>query len=512
MAALPAHPDLDQLRRQAKDLLRAAKSGDAAAAAQISAVSDQPTLSAAQLVLARSYGFSSWPKLKAEVAARTASLDQLAAEFCVASIRDWRGRAARMLAQTPELARHSFATALVLGGVARVRAEIERDPAAVTRPDPATGWTPLHIVCASRWHGFDPGRAPGLVATARLLLDAGADPNRAGPGGRSALGCATAAASGGVGNAAVIQLLLERGAQAGDDDLYLAVFSSDDHRCLRLLLRDPAAVAAARKALSAPVDTKDAEAVRLMLDAGVDPRRYADGDGRPGSAVYAAVQTGCPAELIGLLISHGADPGLPGPDGHTPLWLATIRGRTDLIELLGGDGTAGGVTGTARLAGACMAGDRATAIGMTAADPGLISRLEQGELASLVHAAETGNGPAVSLMLDLGFPIGVRREDGATALHAAAYTGSTEVVRLLLDRGADPEALDGQWESPALEWALVGSGERPKTSPHSDWVATVRVLIEAGASTQDISLAPDEPKPPSAEVAELLRSYGVGTS
>lgn len=509
MAALPAHPDLDQLRRQAKDLLRAAKSGDAAAATQISAVAERLTLSAAQLVVARWYGFASWPKLKAEVAARAASLDQLAAEFCVASIRDWRGRAARMLAQTPELAGHSLATALVLGDVTRVRAAIERDAEAATRPDPATGWTPLHIVCASRWHGFDPGRAPGLVATARLLLDAGADPNRAGPGGRSALGCATAAASGGTGNAALIRLLLERGAQAGDDDLYLATFSDDDHRCLRLLLRAPAAVAAARKALSAPVNTKDVEAVRLMLDAGVDPRRYADDDGRPGSAVHAAVQANCPAELIALLISHGADPGQPGPDGHTPLWLATIRGRTDLIELLGGDGTAGGVADTARLVGACMAADRAAAIGMTTADPGLTSRLEQGELASLVHAAETGNEPAVSLMLDLGFPIGVRRDDGATALHAAAYTGSAGVVRLLLNRGADLEAPDGQWESPALEWALVGSGEKLKTSPHSDWVATVRVLIEAGASTQGISLAPDEPKAPSADVAELLRAYGA---
>jgi hypothetical protein len=35
------------------------------------------------------------------------------------------------------------------------------------------------------------------------------------------------------------------------------------------------------------------------------------------------------------------------------------------------------------------------------------------------------------------------------------------------------------------------------------------MLIEAGASTEGISLSPDAAKPPSAEVAELLRSYGV---
>ncbi len=89
-----------------------------------------------------------------------------------------------MLAETPELAGYSLATALMLGDVVRVRDEIERDPAAATRADPATGWTPLHAVCASCWHQLDPGRADGLAATARLLLDAGADPNaRIRPGG-----------------------------------------------------------------------------------------------------------------------------------------------------------------------------------------------------------------------------------------------------------------------------------------------------------------------------------------
>lgn len=175
------------------------------------------------------------------MATRSDGLDQLAAEFCVASVADWTGKAARMLADTPELAHHSLATALVLGDVARVREEIERDPEAATRTDPQTGWTALHAVCASKWPKLDPDRTAGLVATVRLLLDAGADPNaRVGRGGRSAgssaLRCAAAAASSGVGNSAVIRLLLERGATLGDDDLYLAAFGPGDHACLRALL------------------------------------------------------------------------------------------------------------------------------------------------------------------------------------------------------------------------------------------------------------------------------------
>jgi len=509
MATLPAYPSLDQLRHQAKDLLRAANSGDAAAAAQVTVVSDPPTLSAAQLVVAREYGFPSWPALKAEVQARAASLDQLAAEFCVASVRDWTGKAVRLLAQTPEIAGHSLATALMLGDVARVRAEIARDPATSTRVDPATGWTPLHAVCASRWHVLDPARAPGLVATARLLLDAGADLNaRLGGSGRTPLNCATASASTSVGHEALMRLLLERGAVPEDHDLYLTAFSGDDHRSLRLLLdHTPDVAATAEMALAAPVSTKDTEAVRLLLEAGADPTRYADDEGQRTSAVYAAVRADCPPELVALLIAHGADPTQLGPDGQTPQQLATITGRADLSGLMNGDD----LPDTTRFVGACLTGDRAAALDLAAVTPGLTAHLDPAEQAALVYAAEAGNEPAVALMLDLGFPIDVRRDDGATALHAAAFAGDAPVVRLLLDRGADPEAPDGQWDSPALEWAVIGSGFAPQTSPHPDWIATVRALVEGGASTQGLELSPDAQKPPSPEVAELLRTYGVGS-
>jgi hypothetical protein len=39
----------------------------------------------------------------------------------------------------------------------------------------------------------------------------------------------------------------------------------------------------------------------------------------------------------------------------------------------------------------------------------------------------------------------------------------------------------------------------------------VRTFVDAGASLEEITLSPDDLKPPSAEVAELLRGYGVGT-
>ena len=66
------HPDLDQLKRQAKELLEAFTAGLPDAVAEVNAHyrdADAATfaLHDAQLVLARAYGFDSWPKLKAYV-------------------------------------------------------------------------------------------------------------------------------------------------------------------------------------------------------------------------------------------------------------------------------------------------------------------------------------------------------------------------------------------------------------------------------------------------------------
>ena len=92
MPDLPARPDLDQLRHQAKDLLHAAQRGDPDAAARIGTVSRRLILSSAQLALAREYGFASWAKLKLEVERRD-----------ILNSRNL-SRLTRLLAEHPELA------------------------------------------------------------------------------------------------------------------------------------------------------------------------------------------------------------------------------------------------------------------------------------------------------------------------------------------------------------------------------------------------------------------------
>jgi len=512
-AQLPAQPNLDHLRRQARDLLRAARARDSAAAARIRAVSDELNLTAAQLAIAREYGFASWAKLKTEVQARTAELAKLADEFVVASIRDWTGRAARMLEARPELASYNLATAVVLGDVARVLAALEADPGLVTRTDPATGWTALHAACASQWNRLDPSREEGLVAVARLLLDAGADPNGVVAGrnaGWKPLRCAVAGAP----NAGIARMLLDRGAVPDDDDLYLAGFS-DDHETLRLLLSGPADISEiARMALAAPISGNDVEGVRLLLEAGADPRLYlddADAEGgsdtaHPFSVLYAAVRSDCSAEIVELLLAHGAEPERPGNDGRSPHALAVRKGRDDLAELLRRYGAADDAADVDRFLAACLRGDREAAERELPSD----MQAEQGS-AAMIRAAETGNIEALRIMLDLGFPPDSRGrgDDPGTPLHTAAHAGSADIARLLLERGADVDARDDRWDSTPLVWALIGSSERPAGNPSPDWPSVVEILANAGASFDGITLSPDDDHPPSPAVVEVLRRYGV---
>lgn len=509
MPTLPANPNLDQLRHQAKELLRAAKAGDTDARNELGRVSERDTLDAAQLAIARRYGFASWAKLKTRVEARNVELAEQAIAFCQASVNRI-GVAVRMLAATPELAEYSFATAVILGDATRVAEALQNDPSLATRTDPRWGWAPLHLACASRWCQLEAARAEGLLVVAQLLIDAGVDPTARTSGARAdwtPLRCVIASANSGPSNRPLAELLLERGAIPDDHDLYLAGFAHDRHQLLPLLLtRVPDPRATIEQALAAPISNDDAESVRLLLEAGAEPDRYRDDDGQPAPIVWAAVRADCSSELLELLLTQYADPNRAGPDGHTPFRLAAAAGRTDVCDLFRRYGAADDAAVELFLA-ACLRADAEQARQRLADDPRLLARLGELEHAALVRAAKTGNGDAVTLMLDLGFPIEARGDDGETALHAAAYTGSARVVALLLARAAEIEARDTTWNSTPIDWAAVGSGYQPDDDPAADWVETVRTLLESGASTAEITLSPDDPKPPSPEVAALLRDH-----
>ncbi|HEY4156599.1 MAG TPA: FHA domain-containing protein, partial [Polyangiaceae bacterium] len=86
--ALPAKPNLENLKKQARSLLKAVQAGKASAASRASQLhprfarskrfdAEQFSLSGAKLVLAREYGFESWPKLREHVT-RSASVHEAA--------------------------------------------------------------------------------------------------------------------------------------------------------------------------------------------------------------------------------------------------------------------------------------------------------------------------------------------------------------------------------------------------------------------------------------------------
>ncbi|HZM74412.1 MAG TPA: ankyrin repeat domain-containing protein [Candidatus Limnocylindrales bacterium] len=545
-AGLPKHPHLDQLRRQAKEMKEAARGGDQAALTRLRPylpADGSVTLAAAQLAVAREHGFASWARLKAEVELRTAEFAERVRMFLQRSLSGSAG-AARLLRADPSIATYDIRTAAMLGEVATVRRYLAADPAVISRVDDELAWPPLLYVCMSRWHRLvfpDPEqaaeeavrrmseRAEGMVAVARLLLDAGTDPNVTAFDGPR-LCTPLYAAAGRADHAAMTALLLERGARPDDYTMYLAAFHAVPHRsapgvipglrgpaghdCLRLLL-DRHRLPPTSVALAAPISLGDAVGVQMMLDAGADPNQPLSGDllgeayrGTPDQLpVSAAIRLGCDAALLELLLEYGGDANGIGPDGLSAQQIAVREGRPDLATLLVSHGARVQSTPVDRFLTACAQADRVEAERLLREHPGLLGTLTEQDRGLIVAAADRGATEAIRLMLDLGFPLDTRATpDGATALLAAARSGSADAVRILIDAGADIEAHDSQRNESPLSWAVIGSGRRLGHHPEPDRVATVRTLLDAGADPEQAWAAGVFPE---LEVARFLVERGL---
>src|SRR5215207_1977850 len=216
---LPDSPDLDQLRRQAKDLLRAARAADPAALARFRALpslaqaSDDEVartslaLHDAQSVIAREHGFPSWNALRDRVEEMTLGFDEAVRELVEAATDGRTSRAERLLALYPRIASASLHPALVLGDATAVEAQLARRPALATEPGGPRDWEPLHYVCHTSLVERSAARADGLVAIARRLLELGADPNTRFP-------WRTTGSDGRCCGVAMVELLVAKGADA----------------------------------------------------------------------------------------------------------------------------------------------------------------------------------------------------------------------------------------------------------------------------------------------------------
>ena len=498
--------DLEQLRRQAKELRDAARAGETVSlervVGQVGARGPREvTLALAQLVIARELGFASWPKLKAAVESR-AGITRRAVAFVAASVEDRERRARILLGDDPRLARADIRAAAVVGDVRLVGQLLAADPSAANAVDRERGWPPLLYVCYSRWHRIDPGRAAGMVEVARLLLDAGVSPdtnNAARPhhGYRSGLhGSVTA------NNPGVTRLLLERSANPNDGESLYQAAGHRDHECLRLLLNHGATVAGSW-AVDVVVGANDAAGVRLLLDAA--KRQTPEPASELASGLLARACAAGAAPVVEELLAGGAKPSRLDQDGLSPLRRAVRAGQQEVVAVLLSRGVIDDATQIDRFLGASARGDRLRAELLLSERPDLRDRLCARDRAAIVEVAGGGGAAdAVRLMIELGFSPNARNDSGETPLHAAAAAGDAETVRLLLEHGAELDARDANFDGTPLGYATVTSGEHPNTN--GDWVASVELLLNAGADRTGIWVPS---KPPSEDVAEVLRSSGI---
>ncbi|HEY7176900.1 MAG TPA: hypothetical protein VH442_18465, partial [Micromonosporaceae bacterium] len=197
-ASLPQDPSLDQLRRRARELQRAARNGDEAARRRVrQSHPDAPDpatlpLTGAQLVIAREHGFASWARLRRYVQIVTTRswtpgqpprddepiTDQFLRLACLTYSADNRPdaeAAARLLDAHPGLVDENMMVAAACADVAAVRRHLTASPSAGTITGGPHGWSPLLYQAYAR-HNPHVSREATLE-TARLLLSAGADPN-----------------------------------------------------------------------------------------------------------------------------------------------------------------------------------------------------------------------------------------------------------------------------------------------------------------------------------------------
>jgi ankyrin repeat protein len=484
---MPDRPDLDRFRQQARALQGAVRAGDPAAVARVDrqhpgAAAGDPgsfRLSTAQLVVAREYGFASWPRLRRYLdvvaeygwdnAQSAVPASDPAAEFCrLACLTYTRedgpdrwARARGILTEHPGLTRASIWAAAAAGRPDDVRRLLAEQPGRAVERGGPWRWRPLCYLAYSRVDPQVP--ADAVLSVARQLLAAGADPNE----GYLFTGLSPAFTlltgvfgSGELGPRRqpshphwrpLARLLLDAGADPNDAQaLYNRMFASDNEHLELLfgyglgrgdggpwkaraghLVDGPAVLL--RTQLRWAVEHNQAERVRLLVEHGVDFRSAYLGDGpawRPG-------------------------------DGRTPAELARLNGYPEIADYLVAQGApAPDPDPVSDLIAAVLRADVSTVEQIRAEHPEVVSEARRSRPGLIVWAAARAPVRAVELLVELGFEVNALgradapvEEPWETALHHSAGTGDLGLTRRLLELGADRGIRDKRFDATPLDWA-----------------------------------------------------------
>ncbi|TPJ29625.1 hypothetical protein [Mesorhizobium sp. B2-7-2] len=512
MNQLPNRPNLDLLKKQAKDLLAAYRRGEPDALARfreslpLALGKDDPAIAAlglrlhdAQSCLAREYGFPSWRDLGSFVAAQRAYGADSASSF-----RNWAGlvyagdisgstdraspaAAAHMVEEHPGLTRGDAYLACAVGDEAVLREAMKRDAGWVNRPGGPLNLPPLVAVTHSSLVRM-PRFRDALHAAARLFIAAGADPNQATgsrwppaslekPSDKYKLS-ALYGAAGQNHDPEMTKLLLDAGANPNDgESLY---HSLENPACTRLLLEAGARVTGSN-ALYRVLDLDSLEALNLLLAApDANPNEPAGSQptsdwGRP--LLWAIRRRRSPAHIEALLAA-GADPSARTPEGLSAYQLALRFGLPDVAALLRQSGDEGPLLDDEQFIAACATGDETAARTIKARRPDLPDLLSDQQLRLLPELAAQGCRDAVKAMVRLGWPIARRGGDwDASALNHAVFRGDADLTRFLLEHGAEWKERHGFGGDVrgTLGWASVNEPE-----PGGDWVGCAEALVAHG--------------------------------
>lgn len=473
--SLPDDASLEQLRKQAKDLRDLARAGVKGALDLVAEYYPQGagpvTLASAQLVVARHNGFASWARLKRHlemIVRYRRSPDEVgdagdaAAEFLAFACLRFGGddepsrweRAARVLADCPELTRSSIHVAAAAADQASVLALLAADPALASREGGPYGWEPLLYLASAR-HDPRPS-VHATLGTARALLEHGADPN-AGYLWHGLYPPYTVAACA-LGSHeedehphafALAELLLTAGANANDGQLLYNRQFGRDNRHLVLLFEHGLG----------------------REDGGPWAARFGDKADTPSETLRGQLWWAIVHDLrdrVKLLVEHGTDirtpyraPGrrpvvLRNSDGLTPAELAILSGYQELAGWLVDHGAAPPALDEVNtLIAAVLAGDRETVTRLR----GHARAARERRPGLMAWAAAGRKLDALALLAELGFDVNARGRLDApveqpwfTPLHQAAQAGDVELTRLLLRLGAD-QNITSQWGATPLESA-----------------------------------------------------------
>ena len=457
--SLPPHPSLENLRKRAKTLKKRWNAGEPEALRRVRAAHPRysatelqtlrqlkPKLTDCQLVIAREYGFDSWPQLRVAVQSADESLpSHFVALACLCyndphyDHRQFHARAHEMLVQHRWLASADIWCAAAAGNAATVRDLLDENPELVSRAGP-NGWVPLICACYSRAEPIDPAHSTFEVA--KLLLARGADPNAyvmkrnsderldQTPQRFTALTGMFGGGDTGMANQPphprwreLAEALLEHGADAADA-MAIEIHQDRERTSQKLAIL-------LRHGLTADATTQHAQAGTITL---------------LGLALNRAAYVG-DTESVKLLLAHGARTDEP-LDSRTPWQQAMQNGHVEIARLLEQAGaTAASLSDVERFTAACLAGDERAARAMLADDRDLRRRAPQDMVR---RAVGSGRKESLNLVLDLGFD--PNWLDDSAAIHSVK-PGDEELLRILIARGASVTLREPWYDGTAVEWA-----------------------------------------------------------